>query len=105
MLPKKRINNIFLCLKLNLAKINAAKLAENKFKKVDPKVTITLLKKDFTNGSCVSTLIYASNETCSGIHSIGIDIRALALFNDVDIIHTNGIRLTIVIPKSIKNAE
>jgi hypothetical protein len=51
---------------------------------------IVLKKWNFPN-----TLEYATKLGSLGIHSIGMDINAPLLFNDVDIIQRNGIIATI----------
>lgn len=92
-LAKKRKNRIFLNLNSNLAKINAAILEAHSVKKVDVIVMNKLLKRDFPKESLVITFVYASNEMFLGIHSTGMDMTAPLVFNEVEIIHKNGIIL------------
>lgn len=57
MLAKNRTKIVFLNLKSNFAKTNAARLDEMSVNIVELKLTITLLKNDLIKGSCVKTLI------------------------------------------------
>lgn len=92
-------------MKSNLAKIKAAKLDESIVNKVEATETRMLFSNDLMNGNLVKILTYEAKETSLGIHSTGMDIKAPALFSDVEIIHKNGIKLTTVKPNRIKKID